>query len=141
MMHPPMELDTRIAEQAGADPADAQFRLLVESVSDYAIFLLDTAGRVVSWNPGAERIKGYAASEIIGRPSSVFYPVEDRTTGKPAQLLRRAEREGRVQDEGWRVRKDGSRFWGDVVLTALRERSGKLSVFAKVTRDMTAMRH
>ena len=141
MMHPPMELDTRIAEQAGADPADAQFRLLVESVSDYAIFLLDTAGRVMSWNPGAERIKGYAASEIIGRPNSVFYPVEDRTTGKPEQLLRRAEREGRVQDEGWRVRKDGSRFWADVVLTALRERSGKLSGFAKVTRDGTALRH
>src|SRR3970040_2572127 len=108
-----MELRTRIAEQlvAGANPADAQCRLLVDSVTDYAMFLLDTAGRVVSWNPGAERIKGYAAADILGRHYSVFYPPEDRAQAGAA--LERAEREGRYQQEGWRLRQDGTRFWGD----------------------------
>jgi PAS domain S-box-containing protein len=134
-----MELRARTAEQiAGANPADEQFRLLVESVADYAIFLLDTTGRVVSWNPGAERIKGYAAPEILGRHFSLFYPPEDRTAGKAEAALRRAEREGRCQQEGWRMRKDGSRFWGDVVISALRGPQGELRGFAKVTRDMTA---
>ena len=135
-----MELRARTAEQivAGANPADAQFRLLVESVADYAIFLLDTAGRVASWNPGAERIKGYAAPEVLGRHFSLFYPPEDRAAGKPEAALQRAEREGRCQQEGWRVRKDGSRFWGDVVISALRGPGGELQGFAKVTRDMTA---
>jgi PAS domain S-box-containing protein len=135
-----MELRARTAEQtvAGANPADAQFRLLVESVADYAIFLLDTSGRIVSWNPGAERIKGYAAPEILGRHFSLFYPPEDRAAGKADAALQRAEREGRWQQEGWRVRKDGSRFWGDVVISALRGPDGALRGFAKVTRDMTA---
>jgi PAS domain S-box-containing protein len=123
-----------------ADPTDAQFRLLVESVTDYAIFLLDTTGRVMSWNPGAERAKGYAASEILGRHFSVFYPAEDREARIPEQLLQRAAREGRVSAQGWRVRKDGSRFWADVVITALRNRSGLLSGYAKVTRDLTDRR-
>ena len=133
-----MELRTRIAEQlvAGANPADAQFRLLVDSVTDYAMFLLDTAGRVVSWNPGAERIKGYAAADILGRHFSVFYPPEHRAEADAA--LQRAEREGRYQHEGWRLRRDGSRFWGDVVITALRGPRGELRGFAKVTRDMSA---
>jgi PAS domain S-box-containing protein len=136
-----MEPDSRIAELgAGADPADAQFRLLVETVSDYAIFLLDPEGRVVSWNAGAQRIKGYDAAEIVGRHFSTFYTPEDRATGKPEELLRHAEREGRIGDEGWRLRKDGSRFWADVVITALREPSGKVTGFAKVTRDMTELR-
>src|SRR2546421_3774560 len=100
MMAAPMELDSRIAQHLAADPADAQFRLLVESVTDYAIYLLDTAGRVMSWNPGAERIKGYGAAEIIGRHFSIFHPIEDRATGKPAELLRHAERQGRHRDEG-----------------------------------------
>ncbi len=118
--------------------ADEQFRLLVESVTDYAIFLLDPSGRVTSWNPGAERIKGYAAAEIVGRHFSLFYPPEDRAAGKPQAVLEQAAREGRAQYEGWRVRKDGARFWGDAVITALRGPAGELRGFAKVTRDMTA---
>src|SRR6478735_11173182 len=109
------------------DVADAQFRLLVESVSDYAIYLLDRSGNVASWNAGAQRIKGYAASEIVGRSFSLFYTPEDRAAGKPEQMLRRADREGRAGELGWRMRKDGSRFWADVVITALREPSGALS--------------
>jgi PAS domain S-box-containing protein len=104
---------------AGAKSADEQFRLLVESVTDYAIFLLDPSGRVMSWNPGAERIKGYSAAEIVGQHFSLFYPPEDRAAGKPDAALGRAERDGRSQYEGWRVRKDGTRFWSDVVITAL----------------------
>src|SRR5438445_696584 len=135
-----MEVDTYIAGQiaAGADPADEQFRLLVQSVTDYAIFLLDSGGRVISWNDGAERIKGYSAGEIVGQPIALFYRPEDRDAGKPEQGLRCAEREGRYRTEGWRVRKDGSRFWADVVITALRDARGGLRGFAKVTRDMTA---
>src|SRR5438445_333949 len=135
-----MEVDTYIAGQiaAGADPADEQFRLLVQSVTDYAIFLLDSGGRVISWNAGAERIKGYSAGEIVGQPIALFYRPEDRDAGKPEQGLRCAEREGRYRTEGWRVRKDGSRFWADVVITALRDARGGLRGFAKVTRDMTA---
>src|SRR5882762_3139558 len=135
-----MEVDAYLAEQiaAGADPTDEQFRLLVQSVTDYAIVLLDSSGRVLSWNEGAERIKGYGASEIVGRPIALFYPPEDRAAGKPEQGLNCAEREGRFQTEGWRVRKDGSRFWADVVITALRDARGGLRGFAKVTRDMTA---
>src|SRR6266403_128234 len=135
-----MEVDAYLAEQvaAGADPTDEQFRLLVQSVTDYAICLLDSGGRVISWNDGAERIKGYGAGEIVGRPIALFYPPEDRDAGKPEQGLRCAEREGRFRTEGWRVRKDGSRFWADVAITALRDARGGLRGFAKVTRDMTA---
>jgi PAS domain S-box-containing protein len=136
-----MDPDARIAQLcAGADPADAQFRLLVESVSDYAIFLLDREGRIVSWNAGAQRIKGYAAAEIVGRHFSVFYTPEDRATGRPQELLGHAEREGRIRDEGWRLRRDGSRFWADVVINALRDSSGQVIGFAKVTRDLTELR-
>lgn len=136
-----MEPDARIAEPGiGADPADAQFRLLVETVSDCAIFLLDPEGRVMSWNAGAQRIKGYLAAEILGRHFSAFYAPEDRATGKPQELLRRAAREGRTRDEGWRLRKDGSRFWADVVITALRDSSGRVTGYAKVTRDRTEQR-
>src|SRR6267142_2792545 len=133
-----MEVDTYVAEQiaAGGDPE--QFRLLVQSVTDCAIFLLDRSGRVISWNEGAERIKGYSAGEIVGRPIALFYPPEDRDAGKPEQALNCAEREGRFQTEGWRLRKDGSRFWADVVITALRDARGGLRGFAKMTRDMTA---
>ena len=132
-----MELDSRIAERALAGhPTDELFRLLVTTVADYAIFLLDPAGHVVSWNTGAERIKGYAAAEIVGRHLSVFYPQEQQDVA--AAMLARAEREGRSHGEGWRVRKDGTRFWAEVTLTALRGPSGELRGFAKVTRDMTA---
>ncbi|MFL5302390.1 MAG: ATP-binding protein [Anaeromyxobacteraceae bacterium] len=117
-----------------------QFRLLVTSVRDYAIFTLDPRGFITSWNLGAERIKGYAASEILGRHFSDFYPPDDVAAGKPAWELTEAERDGRFEDEGWRVRKDGSRFWANVIITALRGPEGELRGFGKVTRDLTARR-
>src|SRR5204862_16487 len=116
------------------------FRLLVESVKDYAIFMLDPAGRVASWNAGAETIKGYAAEEILGQHFSVFYTPEDLASGKPQAQLDAAVREGRVEDEGWRLRKDGQRFWADSVITALRDPAGTLVGFGKVTRDLTIRR-
>ena len=139
MLDRPMEI-TRIADRVArvADPTDEQFRLLVSTVSDYAIYLLDPSGRVASWNAGAERIKGYRAGEVIGRHFSLFYPAEDRAAGKPELTLARAAREGRFEGEGWRVCKDGGRFWAEVVVTALRDSEGALKGFAKVTRDMTA---
>jgi PAS domain S-box-containing protein len=134
-----MEMDSRIAERALAGyPTDELFRLLVTTVADYAIFLLDPVGHVVSWNTGAERIKGYAAAEIVGRHFSAFYPESQRAAGEPAAALARAEREGRHHGEGWRLRKDGTRFWAEVTITALRGPTGELRGFAKVTRDMTA---
>jgi PAS domain S-box-containing protein len=126
--------------RASLRATEEHFRLLVESVRDYAIFLLDPKGRVASWNAGAERIKGYLAAEILGRHFSVFYPEEDVRGGKCEMELEVAGREGRFEDEGWRVRKDGARFWANVVITALRDRSGRLIGFAKVTRDLTERR-
>jgi PAS domain S-box-containing protein len=120
--------------------SEERFRLLVESVKDYAIFMLDQEGRVATWNSGAERIKGYAASEIVGEHFSKFYPTEAIQAGWPQHELRVAAREGRFEDEGWRVRKDGSRFWANVVITALRDERGQLQGFAKVTRDLTQRR-
>ncbi len=120
--------------------SEERFRLLVETVQDYAIFMLDPDGHVATWNAGAERIKGYQASEIIGKHFSVFYPAETVEKGWPAEELRRAAAQGRFEDEGWRVRKDGSRFWANVVITALRDASGRLTGFAKVTRDLTERR-
>ena len=120
--------------------SEARFRLLVESVRDYAIFLLDLEGHVATWNTGAERIKGYAATEIIGRHFSIFYPRERIAEGFPQYELEVATRVGRFEDEGWRIRKDGSRFWANVVITALRSSAGELVGFAKVTRDLTERR-
>ncbi|HZU84806.1 MAG TPA: GAF domain-containing protein, partial [Polyangiaceae bacterium] len=117
--------------------SEARFRLLVESVKDYAIFMLDPHGVIVTWNVGAERIKGYRAEEIIGQSFARFYPEEDIRAGKPRRELETAEREGRFEEEGWRIRADGTRFWASVVLTALRDDEGKLVGFAKVTRDLT----
>src|SRR5256886_9072173 len=113
------------------------YGLLVESVQDYAIFALDPSGHILSWNEGAFRLKGYTADEIIGRHFSIFYPPEDVARGKTAWELEVAAREGRVEDEGWRIRKDGSRFWANVVITALRDPSGRLVGFGKITRDLT----
>src|SRR2546430_8402922 len=113
------------------------FRLLVEGIRDYAIFMLDGAGRVSTWNTGAQRIKCYRAEEIVGQHFSRFHPPEAVAAGKPARLLALAAREGRAEDEGWRVRKDGSRFWANVTITALRDSDGAVIGFAKVTRDMT----
>jgi len=117
--------------------SEKRFRLLVESVQDYAILMLDPEGRITSWNAGAERIKGYRADEIIGKHFSCFYPDEVRERGWPQRELQRASAEGRFEDEGWRVRKDGSRFWANAVMTAIQDESGGLRGFAKVTRDLT----
>ena len=117
--------------------SEERFRLLVEAVQDYAIFMLDPDGIVSSWNIGAERMKGYKASEIMGSHFSRFYPEIDVLNGKPDWELVIASKEGRFEDEGWRVRKDGSRFWANVIITALRNQHGKLVGFAKVTRDFT----
>jgi PAS domain S-box-containing protein len=112
-------------------------RLLVENVLEYAILLLDLDGHVLTWNKGAEHLKGYAPHEIIGRHFSIFYPPEDIEAGKPAWELRIAEENGRFEDENWRVRQDGTRFWANVVITALRDETGELRGFGKVTRDFT----
>ncbi|WP_437507568.1 hybrid sensor histidine kinase/response regulator [Sorangium sp. So ce1099] len=120
--------------------SEERFRLLVETIQDYAIFILDAGGHVVTWNMGAERIKGYRAEDIIGRHFSTFYPPEDVAAGKCDREIEEAIRLGRVEDEGWRVRKDGSLFWASVVITALRDRDGTLLGFAKVTRDLTERR-
>ncbi|HEY3499840.1 MAG TPA: PAS domain S-box protein [Polyangiaceae bacterium] len=120
--------------------SEERFRLLVENIGDYAIYLLDVEGRVSTWNVGAERMKGYAASEIIGRNFAVFFPPEDIAQGKPARELEAARASGRFEDEGWRVRKDGTRFWANAIVTALRDGSGKLLGFAKITRDLTVRR-
>src|SRR5258708_2524811 len=116
------------------------FRRMVETVQDYAIFLLDPQGPVPSWNPGAARIKGYAAAEIIGRHFSVFYPSEAIERRWPQRELEVAAEQGRFEDEGWRVRKDGSQFWANVVITAGRDNNGVLRGYAKVTRDLSERR-
>ena len=120
--------------------SEEHLRLLVDGVRDYAIFMLDPSGQVASWNQGAERIKGYKANEIIGRHFSCFYPPEDLQNGKPERELQKAIAEGHYAEEGWRIRKDGSRFWAHVVITALRDNTGKLRGFSKVTRDVTEQR-
>lgn len=120
--------------------SDELFRIQVECVKDYAIFMLDARGNVLNWNAGAERLKGYHVEEIVGRHFSCFYPENDRNGDKPAQDLETAQKEGRVEDEGWRVRKDGSRFWADVIITALRDENGSLRGFSNVTRDITERR-
>ena len=116
------------------------YRLLVQSVRDYAIFALDSTGHILSWNEGAQRIKGYSIDEILGKHFSTFYPEADKAAGKPAWELVVATREGRFEEEGWRVRKDGSQFWANVVITALRNEDNQLVGFAKVTRDLTERR-
>ena len=123
--------------QSGFRPSEEQFRLLVESVLDYGIFMLDPDGNVASWNQGAERIKGWRADEIIGKHFSTFYPREAIESGWPQHELSVAAREGRFEDEGWRLRKDGTRFWANVVITAMNDSDGVLRGFSKVTRDLT----
>ncbi|HUJ13048.1 MAG TPA: PAS domain S-box protein [Thermoanaerobaculia bacterium] len=120
--------------------SEEMFRLLVASVQDYAIFMLDPEGRVTTWNHGAERIKGYTPEEIIGKHFSAFYTPEDRAAHKPEHNLELARTHGSMEDEGWRVRKDGTRFWANVVITAVHDDSGVLRGFAKVTRDVTSRR-
>ena len=131
--------DRREAEDT-RHKSDEQFRLLVQQVNDYAILMLDPAGHVVSWNEGARKIKGYTADEILGRSFEAFYPAEAVASGFPRYELEVAARDGRFEDEGWRVRKDGSRFWANVVITAIRDATDSLVGYAKVTRDLTARR-
>jgi PAS domain S-box-containing protein len=123
-----------------AQSAEGRYRMLVEAVTDYAIYMLDPTGIVSSWNPGARRFKGYEESEIIGEHFSRFYTEEDRKTELPRRALDTAEREGKFESEGWRVRKDGSRFWAYVIIDPIRDSGGKLVGFAKVTRDLTERR-
>ena len=128
--------DRREAERALRE-SEERFRLLVEGVQDYAIFMLDPKGYITSWNSGAEHIKGYRAEEIIGKHFSCFYPPEKIEEGYPDHELEVAAAKGRFEDEGWRLRKDGSKFWANVIITALRDETGKLKGFSKITRDRT----
>jgi len=142
------ELEVRIHERTGElsrsnallRESEERFRLLVEGVADYAIVMLDSTGRVVSWNPGASRIFGFSHGEAVGQNASAFYPAEDATRGKPTADLLDAAQVGRREDEGWRVRHDSSRFWANVITTALRDEAGKLRGFAQITRDVSELR-
>src|SRR3954462_15126114 len=120
-----------MAENNKTEMDPAIYRMMAEQTVDYALFALDPEGRIATWNRGAERIKGYAPEEIIGRHFSVFYTREAIDRGWPDEELRVAAREGRLEDEGWRLRKDGSRFWASVVITALRDENGKLLGFSR----------
>ena len=134
------EIGSTAAHAPGPPPSphsNELYRLLIERVRDYAIFALDAGGHIISWNLGAQRLKGYQAHEIIGKHFSTFYPDVDKRAGKPEWELKVATETGRVEDEGWRIRKDGTRFWANVVITALRDDDDNLVGFAKVTRDLT----
>ena len=130
-----------MADEIGSGVSDAdRYRILIEGITDYAIYMLDPTGRIASWNPGAERFKGYRPDEIIGAHFSKFYTPEDNEAGVPARALEQARSEGKLEAEGWRVRKDGSRFWAFVVIDTIRDPSGNVIGFAKVTRDLTERR-
>jgi PAS domain S-box-containing protein len=135
------DLTERRANEAALRSSEERFRLLVQSVTDYAIYMLDLDGNIASWNAGAERFKGYAADEIIGRHFSSFYTEEDRAAGLPWKAMDQARTQGRFEAEGWRVRKDGTQFWANVVIDPVRDPSGALIGFAKITRDLTERRH
>src|SRR5688572_18272265 len=120
--------------------AEERIQHVVESIRDYAVFFVSPEGRIESWNRGAELLKGYTAADAIGRHISMFYSPEDRAAGRLDKLLAKARADGRVEDEGWRYRKDGTRFWADVVITALYDDDGELRGYAKVTRDLTDRR-
>jgi len=134
------DLSERRRHEEKLRASEERFRLLVEGVHDYAIFMLDPSGHIVSWNAGAQRIKGYTAAEILGKHFSIFYPNEVVNAGWPAEELRRAVKDGHFEDEGWRLRKDGSRFWANVTITALYDETGRHRGFAKIARDLTDKR-
>src|SRR5262249_27346513 len=129
-----------VAEARERERAEGRFRMLVQGVVDYAIYMLDPTGVITNWNAGGQRIKGYLPHEVIGQNFSKFFTDEDRAAGLPARALETAEREGKYEAEGWRVRKDGTRFWASVVLDPIRDESGTLIGFAKITRDITERR-
>jgi PAS domain S-box-containing protein len=135
------DITERRAAQEALHESERQFRLLIEGVTDYALYMLDPNGIITSWNAGAQRIKGYPAEEIIGQHVSRFYTERDRAAGIPTRVLYAAAREGRFEAEGWRVRKDGTMFWANVVVDAIRDERGKLVGFAKITRDITERRN
>lgn len=134
------DLTERRAAQDALQKSEQRFQLLVNGVIDYAIFMLDPEGYVANWNSGAQQMKGYTADEIVGQHFSRFYPEDDRIAGLPQKLLATARKKGKVATEGWRLRKDGSRFWASVVIDAIRDEKGELVGFAKVTRDLTEQR-
>lgn len=129
-----------LSAPATLENLERRYQLMIESVKDYAIFMLDPQGHIASWNRGAERIKGYSADEIVGKHFSIFYPDEDKQWDKPGHELEIAARDGRFEDEGWRVRKDGSLFWANVIISSVRDETGELLGFTKVTRDLTDRR-
>jgi PAS domain S-box-containing protein len=143
MPAPHMTMPIPIDRESAQEKPESQdiFRLLVESVRDYAIFVLDPEGHVLTWNLGAKALKGYSREEIIGKHFSIFYSSEAVQSGWPQRELTLAEKEGRFADEGWRVKKDGTLFWASVVISAIRSADGKLAGFAKVTQDLTERRH
>ncbi len=134
------DMSERLQAQAALAESERRFRMLVEGVVDYAIYMLDPSGVITNWNPGGERLKGYTADEVVGQHFAKFYTKEDRAAGLPARVLAAAAREGRYEAEGWRVRKDGSRFWALVVVDAIRDKDGRIEAFVKVTRDITERR-
>ena len=131
---------TQAANPQGPVSEESRFQLLVDAVTDYAIYMLDADGRVANWNSGAQRIKGYRADEIVGRHYSTFYTPEDRAAGLPERALKIAATHGKHESEGWHIRKDGTRFWASVVIDPIRDSDGRLVGFAKVTRDITERR-
>ena len=131
------DMSERVGAQAALRESEERFRILVQGVADYAIYMLDPEGRITNWNLGGERIKGYPADEIVGQHFSIFFTPEDSARGEPEREIRTAAREGRFEGEGWRLRKDGTRFWASVVVDRILDQDGKLLGFAKITRDMT----
>jgi len=134
------DLATQRQNETELADGEQKFRMLVQGVTDYAIYMIDPRGYITNWNLGGERIKGYRAEEVIGGHFSQFYMPEDRAAGIPARALKIAAREGRYEGEGWRIRKDGTRFWAGVVIDRILDPDGKLVGFAKITRDMTEKR-
>jgi PAS domain S-box-containing protein len=135
-----MDITERKAADERMRQSEERFRSMIENVKDHAIFMLDGEGRVLTWNKGAERLTGHGPEEIIGEHYSCFYPTEDRESGKPEQILQAVLADGQWEDEGWRLRKDGSKFWANVVITAVRDEAGSLLGFSAVTRDLTRRR-